>query len=563
MSSREVARILNIPAVSKEVEDQTGKYAKHANALPLLPAQSKALFEANRVKGLLAPMGVGHGKTLTLWLLPIALEIPKDRVVLVLLPARTVSNFYSERNKFKDDYFFPENVVVLSYSKLSRPDATDYLERLNPAAILADEAHNLSNPKSVRTKRLLRYFEAHQDTVFCAMSGTLTKKRLSDFGHLSFLALRNHTPLPAEWPLLQSWGRCVNHEDDEYPNAADWRNIMPLMERFSANRSDILKRAPKKRLTQIARRALAERIAVTPGVSATTTGSCDASIFVELVTGLEIPEVIKNAIKNVQDLFELPNGDYVGTAAHVVEAVTQLLQGFYYFWDWPGEPDYQWLHAKKEWNQSIEQLIGYGLPKFDSFFLVSSAVSRGYAMEKFGNTAARKRDIKTAMVAYEQWLPQSEKPEPPRGVAWLDMYLIDYLATGIEAGTLIWISHNETRNALRERGLEVVEAGKEPSGEERTLVLSISSHGTGLNLQTWNKNFIVTPPPSGSKFEQLMGRTHRNGQRRDDVNFKVLAHAEQFKSNYFRAVENAKYLKQLTGQQQKLLIATEVNELNE
>jgi hypothetical protein len=563
MSSRELARILNIPNVSKTVEDQTLVYAKHAGAARLLPAQSKALFEANRVKGLLAPMGVGHGKTLTLWLLPKALGVPKDRVVLVLLPARTIANFYAEREKFKNDYDFPENVVVMSYSKLSRPDASDYLELLKPAAILADEAHNLSSVKSVRTRRLLRYFEANESTIFCAMSGTLTKKKLGDFSHLSYLALRNYTPLPAEWPLLQSWSRCVNHEDLEYPSASDWRAIEPLMIRYSSVGSAVLTRAPVKKKTEIARKALAERIAVTPGVSATVSASCDASIFIELVQGLAIPESIQKAIENAKTHYELPNGDYIGSAAHVVEAVNQLTQGFFYFWDWPGEPDRAWLRARKEWQQAVDCLLSYGLPKFDSFFLVSSAVARGYALEKFGTTPARRRDIMAAMGAYQRWLPQSEKPDPPRGVVWLDHYLVDYLHETVEPKTLVWVCHNEMREALRAKGFEVVEAGREPSGSERTLVLSIASHGTGLNLQNWNKNFIVTPPPSGSAFEQLIGRTHRNGQRRDEVFFKVLCHEQRLAENYTRAKENAVYLKNLTGQQQKLLIATEVSEENE
>jgi hypothetical protein len=181
-------------------------------------------------------------------------------------------------------------------------------------------------------------------------------------------------------------------------------------------------------------------------------------------------------------------------------------------------------------------------------------------MKQFGTTPARKRDIQKATNAYIQWLPQKEKPEPPRGVVWLSHYLIDYIVNYTEPGTLIWVTHEETRKALAERGLETVTPGREPSGKERTLVLSVASHGTGLNLQTWNRNLIVSPSPSGDIWEQLMGRTHRTGQRRDEVYFSVLTYHEKLKCSFTRAVENAKYLQSLTGQKQKLLTITEVDD---
>ena len=42
----------------------------------------------------------------------------------------------------------------------------------------------------------------------------------------------------------------------------------------------------------------------------------------------------------------------------------------------------------------------------------------------------------------------------------------------------------------------------------------MAAHSVGRNLQAYNRMLILAPPPNGTKFEQTIGRLHRNGQER-------------------------------------------------
>jgi hypothetical protein len=48
-------------------------------------------------------------------------------------------------------------------------------------------------------------------------------------------------------------------------------------------------------------------------------------------------------------------------------------------------------------------------------------------------------------------------------------------------------------------------------------VLSVAAHHEGRNLQFANRNLCLTMTPSGKVWQQLIGRTHRQGQDADEV----------------------------------------------
>jgi superfamily II DNA or RNA helicase len=84
---------------------------------------------------------------------------------------------------------------------------------------------------------------------------------------------------------------------------------------------------------------------------------------------------------------------------------------------------------------------------------------------------------------------------------------------------------------------------------------SISAHGTGLNLQQYDKAVIIEPPGSGLRWEQLLGRLHRPGQLADEVNFYVLSHTPQLRRSFVNALEDSRYIQDSTQQPQKLTFA--------
>jgi hypothetical protein len=71
-------------------------------------------------------------------------------------------------------------------------------------------------------------------------------------------------------------------------------------------------------------------------------------------------------------------------------------------------------------------------------------------------------------------------------------------------------------------------------------------------LQRWSRNLVVAPPTSGKAWEQLLGRTHREGQQADEVSFEVFLPIQELKDCFERARADAKYLEETYGNRQKL-----------
>ena len=82
-------------------------------------------------------------------------------------------------------------------------------------------------------------------------------------------------------------------------------------------------------------------------------------------------------------------------------------------------------------------------------------------------------------------------------------------------------------------------------------VASIAAHGTGKNLQHWSSNLVVIPPTSGQVWEQLLGRTHRQGQQEDTVTAEVYLHHAAYEASMSQAFADA--LQDTLGNQQRLL----------
>ena len=92
------------------------------------------------------------------------------------------------------------------------------LDRLQPELIIADECHSLKDGGAARTKRFLRYMRAHPTTIFLGLSGTVASKSLKDFWHLIKLALREKSPLPIRWPVLDKWAAALDPGETSAPS---------------------------------------------------------------------------------------------------------------------------------------------------------------------------------------------------------------------------------------------------------------------------------------------------------------------------------------------------------
>lgn len=86
------------------------------------------------------------------------------------------------------------------------------------------------------------------------------------------------------------------------------------------------------------------------------------------------------------------------------------------------------------------------------------------------------------------------------------------------------------------------------------MIASVAANGTGKNLQAWNKNLIVSCPTGAAVWEQLLGRTHRQGQKADEVQVDVLIGCVEHVDAWKRARAEAKMASDILGAPQKILI---------
>ena len=89
----------------------------------------------------------------------------------------------------------------------------------------------------------------------------------------------------------------------------------------------------------------------------------------------------------------------------------------------------------------------------------------------------------------------------------------------------------------------------------KIIICSIPAHSTGKNLQHFSNQLIVDPPRGGAVWEQMLGRTHRQGQEEDEVHAKVLASTEFEKAKIWEAWHDCEYVQLAGGGQQKMLMA--------
>jgi hypothetical protein len=129
---------------------------------------------------------------------------------------------------------------------------------------------------------------------------------------------------------------------------------------------------------------------------------------------------------------------------------------------------------------------------------------------------------------------------------------------------IVWCEHRFFAHELSRRtGAHYYGAdGLNGAGESITLVkpgkpiiASVAANGTGRNLQMFHENLITSCPSGPSIMEQLLGRTHRDGQTADEVVVDILIGAREQYESFHKALEGARAAADTIGASQKLLLA--------
>ncbi len=536
-SSDEFERIMSLPRYDmsefeKElVETLTQEFRTEGGTQTLRPIQALGLASAYEARGLFGFVGVGHGKTLLSFLLPRVLSVKNP---LLLVPANLVKKAQRDRVELAKHWKIYKDMNIASYHELSTAPAEgadDLLNRLKPDCIIADEGHKLKEVTTAGSRRFLSYMKNNPDTVFVYLSGTPTRKSVKDYWHLIGLALRHNSPLPLDYYQIENWASVLDAEYDERLRLAPG----VLLDFCTSEQKQLTDKYKAARL------GFQNRLISAPGVVATDEVSVNMPIEIRQ-RKITLPQNVLDTLKTLRGTWTTPFGDEIEDAVRLYAYIRQITQGFYYQWD--PKPPQEWISARKAWNTFVRNILSRNKPGLDSPLQVSRA---------FNNH-----------VDYIEWLRVRDMfdPEANKKPVWIDDFLLlDACKWLKEHKGIAWVEHVAVGERLALlSGVPYYGSGEYYDSlieqEKGPFIASISSHGTGKNLQHFhNKNLVLSCPPSNSVWEQLIGRTHRIGQTADQVTFDVYLPISELREGMKTALKDAHYVQDSTGQQQKLLFA--------
>jgi hypothetical protein len=510
--------------------------------------QAYGLTDLYDFGGLFGMVPVGGGKTLLAFLAGSVLRAERP---VILVPANLLKKTVDHDLPFyRQHWRLPDNIVVLSYSKLSSEKQAEILYDLMPDLIVCDEVHHLRSKKAARTRRFVRYFSQYPNTRLAALSGTMTKRSLKDYWHIIKLCLPRQCPLPLHWPKLEDWADAIDAdipEENRVPAGA-------LLE-FCA---------PGENVRQGFRRRLVE----TPGVIAST----QSAFGDEPEPGIEVfevdpgpaPKEIVDAFRALRETWKTPSGDEISDGMSLWRHACSLAQGFFLRWVWPCSvhaecstlcseriPDVEWLNARSAWRRKVRETLKNNRRGLDSELQVFNACARGeYEFEEFW--------------PWERLKDRYGASGPRTEAVWVSDWLIhDVVRRANSLGSkklIIWVRNPDIGERIAYAlGVPFFGTGKTGDGiitHQGMCVASVRVHGTGKNLQFFDTNLFVGLPSGGTEWQQVMGRTHRPGQQSDVVRYFAYLHCKEAMKGFYQAQRDADYIEDTTGDPQKLKKAT-------
>jgi len=571
----EMDRVLGLPLVADRGEDERAavREAFPGKTINLRDVQCDAILSLLEVGTLFGPIGVGHGKTLitllagkvlgserNMILVPpeVANQLVKRDIPMAMREFQLEMNYCSLYRMSKQERsnvdFSNYDCIIFPYSLLSVVDTYDLLERICPDLVCADECHMLRNSDSARTKRLMSYLAKSPEVPFVCLSGTITKRSIFDYRHLIKRCLGEGSPLPDSYATLSDWNSFLGvrqyEEESQRLTKAEVNSFRPMRDWYMNNYGGRVEHSRESY-----REVFSARLRTTPGVVQTSNQSVDASLRINNSWGLDwkVPNAVAEAILDAEASWTTPNGDELEDAMHLAALKAQLCSGFYYKLEWPeGTPD--WVLEQHEKHNTFKSAMRKWLKR---------GVRKGCDTPMLVYNALGRRDSYVAPLQeeYDLWKEAilGEVPDRLQSAVWLDGWKIRMAESWLDENDgIVWYLWDVMGKALAQAipGAQYCPAGCDiTSFDAPKVIASINAHHVGKNLQHHYKQLVLEVPRSGSVWEQLLGRTHRQGQLEDTVYVDVAAGVEFEFDRLGLAYLDSQYIEQTGFGLQKMSIA--------
>lgn len=504
-------------------------------------------------------------------------------------------------------------VFIYSYSSLSTKTGMEELARIAPTQITLDEAQNVASSTAARTKRLLTALHQVEQALIMgrlgpdvrakgvemvALSGTMTKRSVKDYAHLAKRCLKERSPAPIKDLAIMSFAQAVDANVSGTGLSEMDTLRMDLIKQWAEDQGwdrvggrtdDAIRNMSAQ---DWVREAYQYRLRTAPGVISTGSTGVDASL---IIAWSEPPrqrtdegEALAKYMRQAAVDMKTPDGDTIDFSMHSFKWLWELTAGFYNSLIWPGLEDIQQERARKgtpisvaeaaallrgaehqhallqDYHKQLRSFLDRAhIPGCDTPMLVGQELTRRLAGKEPKFTLPREliETYRAQKAATYDDLPE-RRSRPIRICDYKVRATVEWAKAHKDEGGLMWYHHpalgNWCHEHLVEAGIEhtFAPAGKNEEAFKPGLVLASYAHGTGKNLQHQRHNLMIEIRREAAIMEQTLGRTHRSGQKADDVRVDVFV-ANGFDLTLFNAVlHDADYIQATMGQPQRLCFAT-------
>lgn len=572
----DIKRLENLPQrtytpedTQRFIQEYTARLKTPQGTMTLWPTQAMALHDATQAKGFVGFVRTAGGKSLISLLIPMV--VPCHTAVVLVPPSlktKLIDSDYVNLSKhwqlpnLANRYFISAErptIHPVAYSELSSKKDADVLERIRPDIIVADEAHALTaDGWSARKTRFRRYFKSAPQTRLYTMSGTLLRKSVLDLAPLLKMCLREGSPMPFDFNTLLSWAAVLDPKDRRAQVVESWRDVEA--------RKELERLSPQPGLEP--REVFQKRLFSTPGVVASEgRRECDAGLLFH-ERKLKTPAEVVQKLQELRTKWQLDE-EIFSDKIQLSRAARQLACGLYTRWKWPRNEPLQlrtrWLLARKEYHREERDFLqNRSKSGVDSPLLVKNALVKLQAPNFNKKDTASILLKETALQeAWALWQKVEPTCKPEEDVVWVSDYLVkDAVEWGKKNVGLIWTWHRALGPRIATEGgfpyygdTDDAAALLKEDGS-RTIVLSANAFSAGQNLQAYSKQLLTSTTGNAVTWQQLLSRTHRDGQKADNIETWVYRHTPELIDAWNRARTNASFAQEVTKDEQLLLLGT-------